>query len=346
MFNNARVKLTGWYLLIIMIISLSFSAVIYQVLTLELNRFNQKQEQRLEHQLQNNHFGISDLPRERQRFIMTQALDPELVAETKRRLLIRLLSVNVVILILSGGLGYLLAGKTLQPIQKMVDEQNQFVSDASHELKTPLTALKTSLEVHQRDKKLSLKTAKILIKDSLKEVNKLQSLVEGLLQLALYEQSPTQFITEPVSMLKLVKQSVESMKPLANEKKIKIAYQIDNLTVKGNFDKLLELIVILLDNAIKYSSQQSQITILARKSGSWAMVEVKDQGVGIGAISLPKIFDRFYKVDESRTHQGNNSYGLGLSIAKKIVQAHGGKIEVESQEKKGTTFKIALPIFS
>jgi signal transduction histidine kinase len=354
MFNRARLKLTAWYLLIIMIVSVSFSAVIFQVLTFELTRFNRMQRLRLERQLEAGHFEVGDWPHNRQKLLVTQTLDPELIYETQRRLLFTLLAVNGVILIIAGGLGYLLAGKTLQPIKNMVDEQNQFVSDASHELKTPLTALKTSLEVHQRDKRLNLKTAKNLINDSLIEVDKLQSLTEGLLQLAEYEQSPAQLVVEPVSMLELAKQAVQRIKPLAKKKKIKIEQQIGDVTIKGDFDKLTELLVILLDNAIKYSPQNSKITLSAQKTDGRVLITVKDQGVGINPENLPKIFDRFFRVDVARTKNGGNSgesngngsYGLGLSIAKKIVQAHGGKIEVESQEGKGSIFKIALPVFS
>ena len=131
MFNRARFKLTAWYLLIIMVISISFSVVIFQVLSIELTRFNRMQRLRLEHQLEEQQFEVNGWPRERRRMLLAQTLDPDLIAETKRRLFLSLLAVNSVILVLAGGLGYLLAGKTLKPIQKMMDEQKD-ICDIRH----------------------------------------------------------------------------------------------------------------------------------------------------------------------------------------------------------------------
>jgi len=346
MFNRARLKLTVQYLLIIMVISLSFSAIIYQVLTFELSRFSRMQRMRLEHQLEGADFQVNNWSREGQRVLVTEALDPGLITETKQRLLFTLLAVNGVILVLAGGLGYLLAGKTLQPIQIMVDEQNQFISDASHELKTPLTALKTSLEIHQRDKNFNVKTAKKLIQGSLEEVAKLQKLTESLLQLAQFEELRSQPPNQPVDVRQVVKQALNQVEVLAKNKNIEIKDQVENVVVKGNFDQLSQLIVILLDNAIKYSPEKSTVNLKAKNINGRVILEVIDKGIGISSYNLPKIFDRFYQADSARTKNDNDSYGLGLSIAQKIVKVHGGQIEVESVEGKGSIFKVTLPVFS
>jgi len=131
MFKSARIKLTAWYLLIIMFISISFSFVIYRGLMSEVHRFSRMQ---------------------RSRFFV----DEDLITEIQRRAIFGLGTINTIIFITSGALGYFLAGKTLSPIQEMVEEQNRFISDASHEFRTPLTALKSSFEVNLRDKNLSL----------------------------------------------------------------------------------------------------------------------------------------------------------------------------------------------
>ena len=171
MFQKTRIKLTAWYLLIIMLISVFFSFVIYKVLTHEFERFAQRQKFRIEQRFQNPPppFPVPD---------------PDLIKEVKQRLLLSLTGINLIILVLSGGLGYFLAGKTLKPIKDMVDEQNRFISDASHELRTPLTALKTSMEVGLRNKKLALNEAKLIISENLNEINRLQLMSEKLLELA------------------------------------------------------------------------------------------------------------------------------------------------------------------
>jgi len=155
MFHSARLKLTAWYLLIIMIISAMFSLVIYKVLSNEIERFERVQRFRIERRLET---GLRRFPNQ------IRITNPELIEETKQRILLMLIAINLGILIISGGLGYLLAGRTLKPIKEMVDEQNRFISDASHELRTPLTSLKTAMEVTLRDKNLSLLSAKKTIK--------------------------------------------------------------------------------------------------------------------------------------------------------------------------------------
>jgi len=163
MFKTARLKLTAWYLLIIMIISLSFSGLIYRLIDTEMNRFANSQRNRFERKL--------DLPPSTPRVIF---VDDDLIAESRRRLLINLLMINGVILVVSGSLSYFLAGKTLSPIQKMSEDQNRFISDASHELRTPLTALKSLFEVSLRDPKLDLSESKKVIATGILQANKLK----------------------------------------------------------------------------------------------------------------------------------------------------------------------------
>lgn len=342
MFGKARLKLTAWYLLIIMLISIGFSTVIYKVLTAELNRFSHLQGLQIERRLSGQEFMS---PESRFRNTPPRILtDPELVEETKQRLIFFLIIINGGILVVSSGLGYFLAGKTLKPIKNMVDEQNQFISDASHELKTPLTSLKAALEVHLRDKRLTLADTKKLIKENIEEVDKLQSLSEGLLRLASYQKPNNSSKFEKVSLASIIKKSIQKVKPQATKKKITLKDKSQNFELEADQYALTDLLVILLDNAIKYSPKEKSVTITSEKTDGSILISVSDYGIGINEKDLPHIFDRFWRADFARSKDRAVGYGLGLSIAKKIVESHRGKISVESTPGKGSVFTVRLPV--
>jgi len=325
MFKEARLKLTGWYLLIIMVISLAFSGVIYGMISQEMERF-----------VRSPRFRESQIP----------IIEKEIVEESQKRLIWSLIEINGVILLISGTLGYVLAGKTLSPIQKMLEEQKRFVGDASHELRTPLTALKSMLEVGLRDKKMDLKEARKLISESIEETDKLKKLSDSLLELARENSNGKKLAIEKVKVKEIVEEAVKQIKVTALRKKIKIIYKGNGTIVMGNKDKLTELLVILLDNAVKYSLEGKQIEINSRGGERKGVIKIKDRGVGIAAKDLEHIFERFYRTDSARARGEKGGYGLGLAIAKKIVEEHNGKITVTSEINKGSEFKISLPSFS
>jgi len=236
--------------------------------------------------------------------------------------------------------------KTLRPIQEMVDQQNRFVSDASHELKTPLTSLKTAMEVNLRNKNLNLEGSKQLIEDSIVEVNKLSRLSDGLLQLSQLETPKENLKFEKLSLKKIIKESIGQINPMARQKNILIKDQVKDFPINGSQYGLTDLLVIILDNAIKYSNEKKSIFITSKKIDKKIFVFVKDQGIGISKKDLPYIFDRFYRADSARAKKDSGGYGLGLSIAKKIIEVHQGEIKMESKLGKGTTVIISLPVFS
>jgi signal transduction histidine kinase len=269
--------------------------------------------------------------------------DNELVEWAKLRVLEALFGINVIILLLSALAGYFLAGRTLRPIKNMLDEQNRFITDASHELNTPLTALKTSLEVNLRNRQLNLEEAKEVLQSNLEDVNSLQSLSEELMGVVMYQKQNGNFKMEKIVLPVAIKSAVEKVKSLAEKKKIIIKVDISKVFIMGDEKSLRELFVILLDNAIKYSANKTVISLTAKKEDSLIQVTVKDNGVGIKKEDLPHIFDRFYRADRSRTKQRVGGYGLGLSIAKRIVTLHNGSIKVESEIGKGSVFTVTLP---
>src|SRR3972149_4980329 len=291
MFKEARIKLTLYYLVIMMIINVFFSLIIYRGATSELRRIES-----IQHLRRPAPFKV--------------VIEPEIVEETKRRIAF------------AGS--YLLAGKTLEPIKKNMDDQKDFVSNASHELRTPLTSLKTEIEVALRDKRLSLADAKNIIKSNLEEVNKMQSLSNYLLNLNKYQGGNGNIIFTNVDLKKVALVAIG---------KNNIKTDLKKSFVNGNEKSLVELVKILIDNALKYSGEDSEIEVKV----SDGTLAVKDNGAGISKEDLPHIFDRFFRGDKSRSKDG---YGLGLSIAKQIADVHGAKLAVESRLKKGSTFKL------
>lgn len=322
MFKLARIKLTLWYLLIIMTVSLAFSAIIYRASVFELRRFALAQQNRFEHRI---------TP------FTNVTIDDELILEAQGRMRYSLLLINLGILVASGGLGYYLSGKTLSPIQAMVEDQYRFISDASHELKTPITAIKTTLEVALRDPKLTSREAKEILQTNLEEANRLQRLAEGLLELTHQNVLPT---LVPTRLDTILTEAIQLISPIAERKHVQITFKSNNVVVRADSLSLRRAIVAILDNAVKYSPAKSKIEITTKVTARTVMLKISDKGDGIPTTDLPHVFDRFYRGDPARSSKG---YGLGLPITKQIIENHRGTIVIESKAGKGTTVTIALP---
>lgn len=346
MFQSARIKLTARYLLIIMVVSLMFSLAIYSGINVELNRFERFQKSRLNYSYQYQVFQNGTRPGQIQRILVPppDEVDPEIVTHARTRIVLILVIINLSILGFAGIAGYLLAGQTLQPIQDMMNDQNRFITDASHELRTPLTALRSEIEVNLRDKKLKLTDARSLLESNLEEVKNLQLLSDNLIQLTQYQSGFEAKIFEVVSLTEAVDEAVKKVLPLAKAKQITIQQHLPVLQFDGSSELFTELLVILLDNAIKYSDKKTSIRIVAYRADHRVHIEVSDQGNGIEAKDIPFLFDRFYRTDASRTQSETAGYGLGLSIAKQIVEKHHGTISVSSIVGEGSTFAVTLPL--
>lgn len=327
LFKSASLKLTGWYLLIIMLICISFSVVIYRVSSLEFDRrFPPKTIVTT-----NGYFVDPDI---------LENIRAKLAGESRASLVRNLFLANVAALAIGGGASYWLARRTLQPIGEAADAQARFISDASHELRTPLTAMHAENEIALRNPSLSKAEMRDLLKSNLEEVDKLHSLSDRLLQL-------TNGKDMPMSDVQLEDVAIEAMNrtlQAAQTKGIAIENKIGRATLRGNSASLTDLLSILLDNAVKYSPEKSQIVMSSKLDGKYAQIKVRDHGIGIKASDLPHIFDRFYRADLSRNKHQITGYGLGLSIAQKIVDLHDGNIEVDSIPGKGTTFKVLIPL--
>lgn len=330
MFTKARLKLTGWYLLIIMVISALFSLGVYRQSTLELDRGLRSQALRL-----NRSFGGQLSPR---------MLDTVVIEESRRNIASQLIFINIGIFIFSGFAAYFLAGKTLKPIEFALDEQKRFICDASHELRTPLTAIKTEIEVGLRDKKFDIKQARSLLKSNLEEIDKMQALSNYLLTLNRYDSVNYKINFTRVKLSEIISKALAGTKESANKKGVKISHKGEDAVIMGNSISLTEVVIIFIDNAIKYSHNKNSVTIKTGFDRKNAYISVSDFGIGIKASDIPYIFNRFYRADSSRSKVNIEGYGLGLSIAKSIIDLHHGKIHVESIPNEGSTFTVSLPL--
>lgn len=326
-------------MVIIMIVSALFSVAMFQVLSREVHRFTSLQEQRWELSQQSPENSIMS-PRFLR--VLVSQPDPELERELLQRIKVLLVIINGLVLVSSGILAYILAGKTLHPIQDMIEEQQQFVSDAGHELKTPITAVRTGIEVALRDKKLSLKDAREVLEDSLEELYLLQNMTQSLLSLSQGKLQQDIYFTE-LDLAESIKKAIKKVKPMARDKDIQVRAELQSAYIKGNETQLIELFVNLLDNAIKYSKEKTVVSISMKLNRRSVVVQVQDQGIGIDSAHLKRVFDRFYQVDSARSKGADAGHGLGLAIVQRIIETHHGKIIVSSQLGQGTEFKISLP---
>lgn len=332
MFHSAALKLTLYYLGIIMAISLIFSVILYRISTNELDRGFRRQP--VSFQIIGG--GIDGGRPSFEQFRQTQ-LD-----ETGDRLRTQLVFFNLATLTIGGGLSYLLARRTLEPIEEAMEAQGRFVSDASHELRTPLTAMQTQVEVGLRNPKLKLPEAKELLESTLEEVAKLRNLSNGLLRLT--RSNGKDMPKEPVRLSEAIAEAATQLKVAARLKNITLIHATSDIQVLGDIQSLKEVVAILLDNAIKYSPNDTTVTTEMAAIGRQATVTVTDQGQGIKATDLEHIFDRFYRADASRSKLQVEGYGLGLAIAKQLIEAHAGTIEAHSRPGEGATFVLKLPL--
>ncbi len=324
MIRSAVLRLTLWYLAIIMALSVGFSFFLYRVSADELNRGFHHQAV-----VYFTQFGI----------ISPQPQREIELSEGRTHLRNDLLLFNLIILLIGGATSYVLARRTLHPIEEALDSQSRFTADASHELRTPLTAMQTEIEVALRDKQLTKGEAKQLLKSNLEEVAKLRALSDGLLRLA---RQDNQLLDGQADLRKVATAAISRARPLLAAKSMELQDQIPKVQVKGDEQSLIELMVVLLDNAIKYSDPSKKIILQAVAHSHHVDLKVIDEGYGIKAADLPHIFDRFYRSDASRSKKQTEGYGLGLSIAQKIADLHGGSIEVQSKLGQGTTFVVRL----
>lgn len=264
---------------------------------------------------------------------------------SEKTMLRQLLQTCIFIAVLSFGVFFvisiLLAHWTVKPVEKAWKEQRQFVADASHELKTPLTVIMTNAEM-LLDSQHTEEKRKQFSENILTMSRQMRELTESLLELARNDNHTAAVISDNLDFSQLVTEAALPFEPLYYEKTLELCCDIDeNIFVKGDKNHLMRLTEILLDNAMKYSYPNTSVAVRLKSHGGACILSVESCGDSISKADLKNIFKRFYRVDKART--SNHSYGLGLSIAESIANEHHGKIRAESID--GTnTFYVRLPI--
>lgn len=325
---SQTIRLAMSYLVVIMVMSLSFSVIVYHTSAREIGR--QLPPNSLYSNIGDDDHTVFDI------FFQTR------IDNARHELFTKLFLINL--LVLTGGafVSYILARRSLEPIEEAMEAQSRFASDASHELRTPLAAIQTENEVALRNPKLTLAHSKQLLASNLEEVTRLQSLSEGLLKLA--RRDGQDITLGPVKLSGAIKTAVGTHSKPAKAKGITINATTSSITVLADEQALAQAIGILLDNAIKYSPRNTALKITTNSKGKFGHINVSDQGPGIQKADIERIFERFYRADSSRTSQAVSGHGLGLALAEKLVTQQGGSISVKSKFGFGACFTIQLPI--
>jgi heavy metal sensor kinase len=230
---------------------------------------------------------------------------------------------------------------TFERLEKSFKRQKQFVADASHELRTPLSVILSQSEITLRRERSAGEYKNALT--AIEEAAGLMSEIVGkLLALARLSAEKIERKMELIDLNEVIRQAVKIVTPLAAQKGISINLPVyEQPVIPGDRPSLLELVVNVLDNAIKYNISDGKIDIFIKKERSFIVTEIKDTGIGIPEKDLDRVFDRFYRVDKSRSRE-SGGIGLGLSICEEIVKLHGGRIEIKSKEGMGTTVTVYL----
>lgn len=330
MFRSATFRLTMWYVAIVVAVSLIFSAVVYHFATHALATGLHDQTLRIfrEFPVFNNNPALSP--------------GPDLHAGN-HRILLRLIDFNIVVLLFASFASYFLARRTLEPIEAAHEQQKRFTADVSHELRTPLTALKMGSEVALIGHESTKPELRAALQSNLEEANKMEVLINNLLRLTKLDAQQVTLDFKQLSAKDLVEEALSLVDGAATTKHVTYENSVRATGLYGDRDCLVQLLVILLDNAIKYSPDKATIHVGSKRAQNILSISIRDEGVGINPEALPHVFERFYRADTARTAGDTDGYGLGLSIAKMIADVHNGTVTLSSTVGSGTIATLTLP---
>lgn len=252
-----------------------------------------------------------------------------------------------VCIMLAAGGGYYMAAKNIKPLEILFAREHEFAADASHELRTPLTVLSLGVESLQNDDESKLSGfAQEVLRDMQHETKYMSRLIEALLTLARGDEENTPLARAKVDLTEVAVKVCNKMRPLAAKKGLELEYAAGDapqVFILGDKNKMEQLLIIFIDNAIKYS-ESGTITVTVDADSMHAVIKVMDEGIGISESDAQKIFERFYRVDKARSRAAGG-FGLGLNIARIIVVRHGGTVSVKPRSPHGSIFTVRLPLY-
>ena len=230
----------------------------------------------------------------------------------------------------------------LARLERAFKDLRDFTADASHQLQTPLTVMKGTIEMARRSDPQITAT---ILDDLDEEVTDMSTVVSELQSLSLADADAQGVMTTDVDLSAVCEDAIEILEALGETKEVRILAGVaPGIHVAGSLQKLKQVVLNVGDNAIKYTPSGGRVTVALRSEGATAVLEVSDTGIGIPALELPHVFDRFYRVSSAGVHATGT--GLGLAIAKRIVEVHGGQIAVDSAPGQGTRFQVTLPLIT
>ena len=236
----------------------------------------------------------------------------------------------------------LVLNQTFDRLQAAFEHQLRFTADASHELRTPLAVILSQTEL-TLSKSRSTDEYRTALETCHRAARRMRSLIDSLLLLARFDAGHPDLQRGSVDLAEIASESVELLRPLADERRITLGSELLPMSVVGDRDRLGQVVTNLLANAIRYNQEGGRVDVRVERVNGHAIVSVTDSGIGIPAEELPHIFQRFYRVDKARTRSDGSS-GLGLAICQSVVEAHGGQITARSEPEQGTTLEVRLPL--
>lgn len=252
------------------------------------------------------------------------------------------LAVGLAMLVVIFFISRFFANRSIEPVKEAFEKQKQFIADASHELKTPLAVIQTNTDVLLANSEDTIANQAKWLNYIKLETERMAKLTNDLLFLTEMEQARMSMVYSQFNLSEAVETIVLTMEAVIFEKQIQLDYAIEpDLSVYGSSEQIKQVILILLDNAIKYTNPKGAVTLTLKKQHNEVLLSVTNTGEGIAPEHLTRIFDRFYRTDASRTRK-QGSYGLGLAIAKSIVEQHKGKLYARSTVGESTTLYLHL----
>ena len=331
-------RLTLSYLAVIMTLSLIFTGIIYLLSTASLNRpLLPSEEENSSVSVEAPEFGEHSFENTFRKRLERRD------NTTRMTIIYSLLGFNLGIFVIGIFVSRSLAKLTLAPIERAMMKQTQFIFDASHELKTPLTAMLVRNEVALRKKSLPEEKAREVIEKNIEEILKMKELTASMLDVARENGEPEK--STEISVPEFLADLKEKLAPVAKEREVKIETEMNlgkNLRASVAKNTLEQILTIFADNAMKYSGEKI-IYLRAGRRRKNAVFSVKDNGVGVKKEDQKRIFERFYQVDAARTRtEDKTSHGLGLAIAKNLAERQGYKIVLRSSEGRGAEFEVVV----